>query len=180
MTAPTVGLAEAARITGTSESTIRRKREELQALGATRSPKGSWSIPVPALVELGLLDRTTPPAETPSSSPTVRPVRASTAPPSQTPTEDMTAPLRAELEALRKEAQEFRERALVAEAVLRVKDELIQTQASALRMLEGSQNHTQVSQPAPAEPTPVSEPERQQEDAHSTAAPRKKWWRREK
>lgn len=41
MTAPTIGLAEAARISGVSESTIRRKRAELLELGAWRPVRRS-------------------------------------------------------------------------------------------------------------------------------------------
>ena len=58
-TVPTVGLAEAARLTGKSISTIRRKKRELCEFGATVSAAG-WAIPIPALVHLGLLDRLPP------------------------------------------------------------------------------------------------------------------------
>jgi len=58
--APTVGLHEAARITGKSVATVRRRRAELTKLGAT-STKDGWTIPIPALVAVGLLDRVTGP-----------------------------------------------------------------------------------------------------------------------
>ena len=54
--APTLGLAEAAKQTGKSVSTIRRRKSELEKLGAVISPDG-WRIPIPALVQLGIMDR---------------------------------------------------------------------------------------------------------------------------
>jgi len=61
MTAPlpnVVGLAQAAKITGRSESTIRRKRSELEQLGATTGPSG-WQIPIEALVHIWNIDIST-------------------------------------------------------------------------------------------------------------------------
>lgn len=51
-----VGLAEAARLTGKSIATVRRRKQELIGLGATASTKG-WAIPVPALVQVFQSDR---------------------------------------------------------------------------------------------------------------------------
>lgn len=58
--APHVSLTEAAAMTGLSVSTLRRRREALRAHGAFQKEDGSWMIPVPALVDLGMLDRVTP------------------------------------------------------------------------------------------------------------------------
>lgn len=42
-----------------SPATIRRRKALLVELGATTDPSG-WRIPIPALVQVGLLDRVTP------------------------------------------------------------------------------------------------------------------------
>jgi hypothetical protein len=161
MTAPTIGLAEAARISGVSESTIRRKRTELLELGASHGPKG-WSIPIPALVQLGLLDATTAPDPVTAPVPMPdSPLEASTTPP--------------EVEALRDALTAAELRAAVAEAVLAERDRLlaerervIETQAQALRMLE---------------PPRVTAPDEQQvkPSAVSELAPeprptKRRWW----
>lgn len=46
-------------MTGLSLSTLRRRRQALRAHGAIQKEDGSWSIPVHALVDLGMLDRVT-------------------------------------------------------------------------------------------------------------------------
>lgn len=61
------GLAEASRATGKSVSTLRRKKRELLERGASITEKG-WRIPASALVELGLLDKTTRQDSHPSSA----------------------------------------------------------------------------------------------------------------
>lgn len=125
MTAPSIGLAEAARISGVSESTIRRKRVELLELGASQGPKG-WSIPIPALVELGLLDSKTAPDT----------VTAPEAPPASRLEPLMTPSAGAELEALRKALTAAELRAAVAEAVAAERERIIEAQVHALRLLE--------------------------------------------
>lgn len=57
---PLVGLKEASALTGLSLSTLRRRRDSLRDHGAVRHSDGSWSIPISALVELGMLDKVTP------------------------------------------------------------------------------------------------------------------------
>lgn len=152
MTAPVLGLAEAARATGVSESTLRRKRPELLKAGATQGPKG-WSIPIPVLVELGLLDKTTSPSpERGHDSPSAPPEAASTAP----ATPPSTEPL---LEALRAKLAEAEKRAAVAEAIAEERERIIQVQAQALRMIEAPR--TPQEQPAPTQ-APVPEPSREQ------------------
>lgn len=132
---PVLSLAEAAKACGVSLSTLRRKRPELKELGAAETAKG-WQIPVTALITLGLMDRVTAPLHEASIFPTVKGVMT---PPVETP---VGAPLE-ELEALRKEQAELlakladaEKRAAVAEAVAGERERIIQTQASALRMLE--------------------------------------------
>nr|WP_014235125.1 hypothetical protein [Arthrobacter rhombi]AER68058.1 hypothetical protein [Arthrobacter rhombi] len=146
-TAPTLGLAEAAAACGVSLSTLRRRRDDLRALGATDGPKG-WSIPVPALIELGLMDRTTAPAgghhETPLE-PAMTP-----------PVEPRADALAGELAALRQQVADAERRAAVAEAIAAERERIIEVQATALRMIEGARQ-------GPSEPrtggTPDAAPE---------------------
>lgn len=175
MTAPVVGLAEAAKITGKSESTLRRKRSELLEAGAKRTDKGGWEIPIPVLVQLGLMPATTAPDGPPAPA-----VEASMTASTQTPSDSVTAPLTAELERLRAELAEERQARAVAEAVNKERERLLESyretinvQAQALRMVE------------PARPTPAAEPAKEtpsepatQEVAPPVAAPKKRWWRR--
>jgi hypothetical protein len=168
-----VGLAEAARVAGVSESTIRRRRDELQALGAVQTAKG-WQIPIPALIELGLMARTTAPDEL--------------APPDtshETPVEDvMTGSTASEVEALRGALRAAEQRAAVAEAVAQERERIIEAQAQTLRMLEAPRHPamTPVTTPAviapepavtPLEEGPLTPPDR----VHREPASRRKWWR---
>lgn len=132
---PVLSLAEAAKACGVSLSTLRRKRPELKELGAAETAKG-WQIPVTALITLGLMDRVTAPLHEAPSAPTLKGIIT---PPADAPRD---APLE-ELEALRKEQADLRDRladaekrAAVAEAVANERERIIQTQATALRMLE--------------------------------------------
>lgn len=135
-----VGLAEAARVAGVSESTIRRRRTELQALGAVQGPKG-WKIPIPALIELGLMAKTTAPDE-------VVPLDTSQV----TPVEDVMAGDTAnELEALRKALAAAEQRAAVAEAVAQERERIIEVQGQALRMLEAPREPVSTSTVIPPE-----------------------------
>jgi hypothetical protein len=150
---PVLSLAEAAKVCGVSLSTLRRKRPELKELGAAETAKG-WQIPVTALITLGLMDRVTPPLHEAPTAPAVKGVMTLlTDAPSDTPLQ--------ELEALRKEQAELlakladaEKRAAVAEAVAGERERIIQTQATALRMLEAS---------APARP-PADEQEEEKVD----------------
>jgi hypothetical protein len=129
MTAPVLSLAEAAKACGVSESTIRRRRPELLASGAVQGPKG-WSIPVTALIALGLMDRTT--AGTPESPADRPPVTAVAA----TMTAPAESPMTALVEALKADLAAAEQRAAVAEAVAAERERIIAAQAQALRMLE--------------------------------------------
>lgn len=164
-----VGLAEAARVAGVSESTIRRRRDELQALGAVQTAKG-WQIPIPALIELGLMARTTAPDEL--------------APPEtshETPVEDvMTGGTGSEVEALRGALAAAEQRAAVAEAVAQERERIIEAQAQTLRMLEAPRHP--VMTPATAAPEPEVTPTEggaltPPEGPHGEPAPRRKWWK---
>lgn len=170
MRQPTVvGLAEAARVAGVSQSTIRRRRDELQALGAVQTAKG-WQIPIPALIELGLMARTTPPDEMvpPDTS-------------HETPVEDvMTGSATSELEALRGALRVAEQRAAVAEAVAQERERIIEAQAQTLRMLEAPRNPAMTPATAAPEPevTPTDEGVLTPPDGpHGEPAPRRKWWK---
>lgn len=133
--APFLSLAEAAKTCGISVSTLRRKRADLKELGAAETAKG-WQIPVTALITLGLMDRVTAPLH---EAPSPAQVKGIMKPPTDTPSD---SPFQ-ELEALRREQAELltkladaEKRAAVAEAVAGERERIIQTQASALRILE--------------------------------------------
>lgn len=147
---PVLGLAEAAKACGVSVSTVRRKRADLEERGAVATPSG-WRIPIAALVGSGLMPPTTPPPKVPSVVPTMRP-----------PAEGDDAPndtLREELDMLRTRLVAAEQRAAVAEAIAHERERVIETQATALRMLEtsaGTSNATTGSaSAAPAEPSPI-------------------------
>lgn len=169
-TAPTMGLAQAARACGISVSTLRRRRATLEAAGATVADSG-WVIPVPALVSLGYLSGTTAP---PDSS-----QRPGVAGGAVSPTDGpVVAP--SELEELRARLADAERRAAVAEAVAAERERLIQSQASALRMLEGGTPAT----PPPASPDsshdtpgPVT-PETPPMPSDRRTAPVRAWFRR--
>lgn len=164
-----VGLAEAARVAGVSESTIRRRRDELQALGAVQTAKG-WQIPIPALIELGLMARTTAPDEL--------------VPPEtlhETPVKDvMTGSTGSEMEALRGALAAAEQRAAVAEAIAQERERIIEAQAQTLRMLESPRHPT--TTPALKGPSPAVTPTDEgvlipPDKPHEEPAPRRKWWR---
>ena len=60
MVGPVLGLGEAARACGVSTSTVRRRKDALVQAGATISDR-RWSIPVAALIQVGLMPRVSPP-----------------------------------------------------------------------------------------------------------------------
>lgn len=159
-TAPALGLAAAAKACNVSESTLRRKRPELLAAGATQTAKG-WSIPIPALIELGLMDRTT---QTPPDSPQNSPQQAAVTGPMEPRTDTV-------VEALRAQLAEAEKRAAVAEAIAEERERIIAAQAQALRMLEAPKQAVQepvsAQEAAAADPVPVS-PDR----------PERPWWKR--
>jgi hypothetical protein len=134
---PILGLAEAAKACGVSVSTLRRKRPQLKDLGAAETAKG-WQIPVTALITLGLMDRVTAPLH---ATPAAPPVKGVTTPPidapNDAPSEELEA-LRAARDELREKLADAEKRAAVAEAIASERERIIQTQASALRMLEAS------------------------------------------
>lgn len=148
---PLMGLAEAASACGVSVSTLRRKRGELKELGAAETARG-WQIPVTALITLGLMDRVTEP------------------PSHDAPSDGLTG----ELDALRSALADAERRAAVAEAIAAERERIIQTQAMALRMLEGSKPPATPTPTAPIEPAEPAPPAPRREDPQH--APKRAWW----
>jgi len=146
---PMLGLAEAAKACGVSVSTLRRKRGDLEELGATATPAG-WRIPIAALVGTGLMSPTTPPPQQPSVTPITPPLERAGDGPRDTHWE--------ELETLRSQLAAAEQRAAVAEAIAHERERVIETQATALRMLEASASTPNTTMrsasAAPVEPSP--------------------------
>lgn len=137
MTTPRIDLQEAQRLTGLSDSTLRRRLPQLAELGAARDAQGVWQIPVPALVQLGLMPPVTRPDAAVASEVT-----------------SQSAADAAEVAQLRSEVATWRQRALVAEAVADERGQRLDDLRIALRLLAPA--------PAPATapaavPTPAAE-----------------------
>lgn len=147
-TPPTLGLKEAAVQCGVSVSTMRRHRDELVKLGATVSDQGHWSIPIPALITVGLMDRRTAPdalvgVVTPPVTPTVTPDYL-----------DRIAQLERQLQdeiMARKDEHAGR---VLAEQVAAERERIIQAQAQTLRILEAAPS----VQPAVTPPQEAEQP----------------------
>lgn len=153
--APSVSLAEAAALTGKSVSTIRRKKDELIALGAIVSDKG-WQIPIPALVQMNLLDRVSAPDfDTPSDA-------DSLLEPPMTP-----GGTTAEVTELKLRLAEAERRAAAAEAQAEERLGHIDDLRQSLRMLESGHPTT----PNSPEQVPVTRGVARQE-------PKRRWWQR--
>lgn len=149
---PVLGLAEAAKACGVSVSTVRRKRADLEELGATATQSG-WRIPIAALIGSGLMPAATPPPHETRVLPSKQPLAQSD---NATPS-TAGKKLREELDTLRSRLAAAEQRAAVAEAVAAERERLIETQARALRMLEAPVTATpasaSVARVEPVEPT---------------------------
>lgn len=122
---PVLGLAEAARTCKVSIATVRRRKSALLELGASCSSEG-WAIPVSALVQVGLLDRVTPP-----DTPSLRGVEPLTSPPGVTGSDSA-------VEELRRQLQAALHRAELAEALASERAAALEAERTALRMLTGA------------------------------------------
>lgn len=157
---PVLTLKQAAEAAGRSVSTLRRKREALAKAGATISPTG-WQVPISALIETGLMSNPSRVREVPqiaSENVSAEPVKP------------------AEMDALCRELAEWKNRALVAEAVAEERGraladmrQTMEVERMALRMLTaGSDGHevrvsdggSQRSQMSAAEVPSVQAPEK--------------------
>jgi hypothetical protein len=94
---PSVSLADAARTTGKSQSTIRRWLADDAIPGAIRTDQGSWQIPIAGLIAAGLEPSITP-AGTSKPKPSKPTLIEPSAPPATPPEVER---LRADLEAAR-------------------------------------------------------------------------------
>ena len=152
---PTVGLKEAARLCRVSVATVRRRRELLEAAGATAAEDG-WTIPIPALVAVGLLDRTTPPREgapagvAPATTPHPTPG-------TDTPESPALASLREQLETERRARAAAEARAHLAEAVSEERGRALEDTRLALRALTAATPAQQQPPPRPAEAPATAE-----------------------
>ncbi|MEU9457160.1 hypothetical protein [Streptomyces sp. NPDC048277] len=158
-TGPVLGLKEASKVATVSLSTLRRRKDELVAAGATVTDDG-WQIPISALVSLGLMDRVTPGESGDHSGDTVSATQPDGSPtPSDTrDISDVVAEIekiRARLEDAERRASQAEQRAAVAEAVAVERDRLIEHQERALRMLEAGSRP-----PGPTGPPPPHPPRR--------------------
>jgi hypothetical protein len=147
---PTVGLKEAARLCRVSVATVRRRREQLEAAGATAAEDG-WTIPIPALVAVGLLDRTTPPGEGAASG-----VAPATTPGTDTTESPALTELREQLDAERRARAEAEHRARLAEAIAQERGRALEDTRLALRALTAGPS-AQQTPPRPAEAPPTAE-----------------------
>lgn len=155
---PVLTLKQAAEAAGVSVSTLRRKREALAKAGATISSEG-WQVPLSALIEAGLMTASSRPRggsdcadEAVSMKPLVSP----------------------DVEALKAELAEWKNRALVAEAVAEERGraladmrETMQVERMALRMLapatetpetgvsDSGYQGSQMNLPSPSTETPA-------------------------
>lgn len=165
---PTVSLNEAAKLANVTKPTIRRRADALKAHGAVITDTG-WTIPIPALVAVGLLDRvTSTPVSTPVSPPVEAPVKKKTPGVAIPPVE--IDPARERF--LMSEVETWRRRAEVAEAVAEERGHTNEALRMALRMLEPTK-------PSPADEQAALLPTRPEVTPKLAEVERRRWWRRE-
>lgn len=164
---PLLTLAQAVQVTGRSKNTIKARKDKLIEAGTTIDASG-WSIPYPALIQVGLLDSvTTPDAPAPAgverSSTNVSGradtgsagVRSGVNAGVTTGVNAATDPGHGvsddEVARLREQISELRHRVALAEAIAAERDRVIDVQNRALRMLEvgTSTPSAPAHQPAP-------------------------------
>ncbi|HEX2923125.1 MAG TPA: hypothetical protein VHS28_03750 [Chloroflexota bacterium] len=138
-----------------------------------QTPKG-WSIPIPVLIQMGLMDRTTSPDPVIAPDSSQMPHQEA---PTTAPTQTHLEPL---VEALREKLAEAEKRAAVAEAVAAERERIIEVQAQALRMIEAPRTAREKSvtlhiedEPAEAAPALHQEPA-----AVAEETPKRRWWKR--
>lgn len=115
-----VSLVEAARISGKSVATVRRRRDQLEQLGTTIGPTG-WSIPVEALHQVFQIDSVTP-----------------TNPVAQGGDIEGVTALFERVAAAERAAAAAEQRAAVAEALAAERERHITSLTTSLRMLEAA------------------------------------------
>jgi hypothetical protein len=131
---PILTLGGAQRATGAARTTIRRRLEAGQILGARRTPEGGWEIPVSGLIAAGLIPKVSPP-DPPAESTVSPPTSGSTDPTSSTEAEELRARLtatEAELERTRAEVASVREMVGVYAHSLEAMREALETMGRAI------------------------------------------------
>lgn len=123
-TAPTVNLAQAVELTGRSKSTIRRRKAELLEHGAKADADG-WSIPVPALIAVGLMDNVTPPENGDAKTGTMTP-------------SGVSQPYSLRIADLERELAVYKERASQQEKRIADLQAQLETTNTAMRLIEAS------------------------------------------
>jgi hypothetical protein len=157
VTGPTLSLAEAARSTGRSTTTLRRWVDAGRLVDVERTSDGGYRIPIASLIAVGLTPRTTP-ADTPPTSTS-----------SSTPAENSSEVerLRAELDAAHR-AEVDRLRSEVAD----LRSRLDRRDSEVDRLLDQLDRMTRALPPAPTEPTStVSAPTSTVSEPTSTTRP---------
>lgn len=119
-----LSLKEAAKVCGVSPQTVRRRKERLEAVGADTSGSG-WHVTLDQLIAVGLTTKVRGDRETPS--------------------------LQQRLDHAEAVAREATQKVEGLEALLAAKEQVIETQAQALRLLETARTPPEPT-PPPAEP----------------------------
>ncbi len=161
-----VGLAEAAKLCGVSESTMRRRRSDLLTKGAVQGQDGAWRIPIAVLVDAGWMDRVTSP-DPPSSIA----VTGLATPPYDAP---VVAPpevveLREELARAKERLAKIELELAVAHAVAEERRQALEFERLAFRSLTATSE--QAARPTGGEMVPLA-------TTPLTPTPRERWWRR--
>lgn len=121
-----LSLTEAAKVCGVSPQTVRRRKARLEAIGANCSGSG-WHLTLDELIAVGLTTKVRGDRDTPS--------------------------LQQRLDHAEARTREALLRVEALEAVLDVKDQVIETQAQALRLIEATRAAPPVPEPVPEEET---------------------------
>lgn len=136
---PVLTLAQAVQVTGRSKNTIKARKDKLIEAGTTIDASG-WSIPYPALIQVGLLDSVSA-AEAPAPTSTgISSANDGIKSGVNGGVKDQNDPGHGvkdeELARLREQVSDLRHRVALAEAIAAERDRVIDVQNRALRMLE--------------------------------------------
>lgn len=165
-------LHEAATAFDVSLSTLHRGRRsgELESVGAFKDTDNMWKVPRAGLARLGFTELVPPvsPGQTTIDDALAETVSDTVPEPSvMTPSD---TPGDTTVEELQKRLAEAEKRAEIAEAIAAERERLIETQATALRMLEPPKE--------PALPSTASTPAVQEPEAGEPVPGRRALWRR--
>jgi len=162
-TRPRFSITEAASLCGVHADTIRRKISALAEHGAEKDESGAWTIPVEALLAVGLKPgRPAPPDSPAQPSPAV----AATLPEQVVPVAEVEA-LRNEVAALKHQLELEQVRRETAERLVDVHREALDESRAWRRILEAGPS----SRIAPSAPEPGTQPTPSSPPAPAQAAP---------